>query len=187
MPFTLKDNIVTRTFSRVLDATKNRTGTWWTCIILHDILAIFYFVWFVVGVTVALWVEIPPSRFGQIVEYAFGPVTLLGGMFFYIVLVGSMSLIVLRRPSFFTSTREKIIGALYLLCIYALGVYASNMFYISYRPESRFEPSMYIVQMNVKSAVLGFPISIILGILAVILMSQNPDDGIGGIQLPGDE
>ena len=36
--------------------------------------------WFVVGVTVALWVEIPASYFGRIVEYTFDPVTLLGGM-----------------------------------------------------------------------------------------------------------
>jgi len=187
MPFTVKDNIVTRTFSKVHNATKYRTGTWWTCLILHDILAIFYFVWFVVGVTVALWVEIPPNRFGRIVEYTFGPVTLLGGMFFYIALVGSMSLVLLRRPSFFTSTREKIVGALYLLCIYALGVYASNMFYISYRPETRYEPSMYIVQMNVMSAVLGFPISVILSIFAVILLFQKADDEVGVIQLPGDE
>jgi len=61
------------------------------------------------------------------------------------------------------------------------------MFYISYRPEARYEPSMYIVQMNVMSAVLGFPISVILSIFAVILLFQKADDEVGAIRLPGDE
>ena len=72
--FHLPGNLTTKLFLII------HPDTWWTCLILHDILAIFYFVWFVVGVTVALWVEILPNHFGRIVEYTFGPVTLLGGM-----------------------------------------------------------------------------------------------------------
>jgi hypothetical protein len=62
------------------DFSINCLGVWWTCLLLHAILITFYFVWFLVGVTVALWVEIPAGSFGSIVQYAFGPVTLFGGM-----------------------------------------------------------------------------------------------------------
>jgi hypothetical protein len=104
----MNENIISQTCSKVLNA-KHRTGqssirvgfhspenldeqgaafdfsinclgVWWTCLLLHAILVTFYFVWFLVGVTVALWVEIPTGSFGSIVQYAFGPVTLFGGM-----------------------------------------------------------------------------------------------------------
>jgi len=75
----MNENIISQTCSKVLNA-KHRTGVWWTCLLLHAILVTFYFVWFLVGVTVALWVEIPAGSFGSIVQYAFGPVTLFGGM-----------------------------------------------------------------------------------------------------------
>jgi hypothetical protein len=58
-------------------------GTWWTCLSLHVFLLVFYFVWFVVGVTVALWVEIPVGRFGRVVNYTLYPLSLLVGTVFY--------------------------------------------------------------------------------------------------------
>jgi len=103
------------------------------------------------------------------------------------MLVYTMSLIVLRRPSFFASISEIIAGAMYLLCVYALGVYASNMFYIVYVPANEFRGWVYILQMNVISAIWGFPLSILLNVLAVIFLVENTDDHAGAIQLPGDE
>jgi len=176
----MQNNIFTQTSNKMPD----RTGTWWTCLILHAILVIFYLVWFVVGVTVALWVEIPVNSFGRFVQLVFGPVAVLGSMFFYVVLVGTVSLILFRRPSFFTSVRGKIIGALYLSCAYALREYSSNLFYFGYRPESEFNPEMYIVQMNMWPAGVGFPLSVILGTLAIELLFQNEDEKVGAIQLP---
>jgi len=179
----MEDNIVT---TRASDGVRtHRTGVWWTFVTLHAMLVVFYFVWFVVGVTVALWVEILPGCFGRFVELALGPVTLLGGMLFYLTLICTTSLIALRRSPF-ESVRKMVLGALYLSCIFALGIYASNMFYVVHRPESKFEPERYIVQMNVYTAVYGFPLSVILSVLAVLLFSQTADDKAGAIQLPDD-
>jgi len=184
MPFVTTKDFLTQ-ISDALDMyTLNyRTGTWWTCLVLHAILEIFYFLWFVVGIVVSFWIEIPVDYFGRLVYTAVRLATSLSCTLFYIVLIGTTALIVLRRTSFFTSVQQRIIGALYLLCVYTLADYSSNLYYIGYRPESQFNSKMYIVQMNIGKAIAGFCLSIILNILAIILLSPDEESEIGAIYL----
>ena len=105
--------------------------------------------------------------------------------FGYGILVVSTASIVVNRPSFAHSWIKQLLFALYIATTLTLALYDGNMFDVTIRKQTAIESHMCIVTMNTYSSLVGLPLSIIMSVLWLLVVSTVGEEG--AIQLDPEE
>lgn len=175
---------LTRLYSKALPA-KDRNAVGYLSLVLHTLTLIWHIVWFAIGVTVALWVEILPNFWTTVLNYTLRPLNILVAILSYGVLILSTAAIVAHRPSFPQSWIKQLLFALYLATALTLAIYDGDIFDVGIRQAVGRESHMCIVTMNTYATLVGLPLSIIMSVLWLFLVSSIGEGS--GIKLPEEE
>lgn len=100
-------------------------------------------------------------------------------------MAGSTAAIIVHRPSFSKSWVKQLLFVVYLAATFCLALYDGDMFDVSNPPEVGIGQRMCIITMNTYSMLNAFPLSIIVSVLWLLVVSEVGDTN--GIQLLEDE
>ncbi|KZP19747.1 hypothetical protein FIBSPDRAFT_862445 [Athelia psychrophila] len=164
---------------------KDRNALGYASLALHTLTLVWHIVWFAISVSVSLWVEIQPSSWTALLDRIVSSFNIPITIVWCSALVVSTGAIILRRPSFAKSWVKQLLFVFYLAATFCLALYDGDMFDVYNPAEVGIGRRMCLITMDSYSTLNAFPLSIVVSVLWLLLVSEVGETK--GIQLPEDE
>lgn len=84
----------------------------------------------------------------------------------------STASVIVNRPSFPHSWIKQLLFALYIATTLTLALYDGNMYDVTIRQQTAIESHMCIITMNTYSSLVGLPLSVIMSVLWLLVVSN---------------